>query len=247
MAVTWSVGALAWRFACVSFSGGPRGVLSYIHTLLRLRRRARTLAALPYLALFVLACVGTPLALLVPFGLWYVCFVVVVRSPVACGSLLSFTCGCPSYHTSFRVDGLESICGWSGGGLVLVAVICSAVGTLVCGGSLVPLPSLAPLDYTLLCLRRFIQRACMGIPLGRLAPAGALACVLWCGVPFVFFRVALWVWGPPSPCCFHTPCLPHGVRVLCVRGMCGRALLLVAARLLFCFPRALRATAPFLP
>ena len=94
MVVTWSVGALACRFACVSFSGGPRCVFSYIHTLLRLRRRARTLAHL------------------VPLGLWYVFFVAVVCTPVACGSLLSFTCGCPSCHTSFRVDGLESICGW---------------------------------------------------------------------------------------------------------------------------------------
>ena len=111
MAVTWSVGALAWRFACVSFGGGPLCVLSYIHTLLRVRRRARTLAPLPYLALFVLACVGIPLAHLVPLGLWYVCFVAVVCSPVACGSRLSFACGCPSYHTSFRVDGLESIHG----------------------------------------------------------------------------------------------------------------------------------------
>ena len=64
MAVTWSVGALAWLFSCVSFSGGPRCVPSYIHTFWRLQRRARALAPLPYLALFALACVGTPLALL---------------------------------------------------------------------------------------------------------------------------------------------------------------------------------------
>ena len=111
MAVSWSVGALAWRFVCVSFGGGPRCVLSYIHTLLRLRRRARTLAPLPYLALFVLARVGIPVAHLVPLGLWYVRFVAAVCSPVACGSLLLFVCGCPSYHTSFRVDGVESIRG----------------------------------------------------------------------------------------------------------------------------------------
>ena len=110
--VTWFVGALAWRFACVSFRGGPGCVLSYIHTLLRLRRQARTLAPLPHLALFVLACVGIPLAQAVPFGLWYMCFAALVCSLVACSSLLPFTCGCPSYHTSFRVGGLESIRGW---------------------------------------------------------------------------------------------------------------------------------------
>ena len=39
---------------------------------------------------------------------WYVCFVAVVRPPVACGSLLLVTYGCPSYHASFlRVNGLE--------------------------------------------------------------------------------------------------------------------------------------------
>ena len=90
VAVTWSVGALAWRFACVSFSSGRCYVLSYMHTFWRLRRRARTLAPLPYLVLFALACVGIPLALLVSLGLRCVSSVAVVRSPVACGSLLSF-------------------------------------------------------------------------------------------------------------------------------------------------------------
>ena len=47
------------------------------------------------------------------------------------------------------------------------------------------------LSYTLLFLRPFTRRAGMGIPLGCLVPAGALACFSWCGVPFVFFRVAL--------------------------------------------------------
>ena len=47
------------------------------------------------------------IALLVPSGLWYVCLVAAVRSPVACGSLLSLTCRCPSYHASFRAGGLE--------------------------------------------------------------------------------------------------------------------------------------------
>ena len=120
MAVTSSVGALVWRFACVLFGGGPLCVVSYIHTLFRLRRRARTLAPSPYVALFVLVCVGIPLTHPMPLGLWYVCLVAVVCSPVACGSPLFFACGCPSYHTSFRVDGLESIRGLYGGRLVLV-------------------------------------------------------------------------------------------------------------------------------
>ena len=111
MAVTWSLGALAWRFACAFISGSPCGVLSYIHTLLRLRRRARSLAPLAYLALFVLACVGIPLAHVVPLGLWHVFFVALVCSPVAVGSFLRFLCGCPSYHTSFCTDSLESIRG----------------------------------------------------------------------------------------------------------------------------------------
>ena len=65
-----------------------------------------------YQSLFALACLGIPLGHLVPLGLWYVCFVPALCSSVACGSLLLCTCGCPSYHTSFRVDGLESINGW---------------------------------------------------------------------------------------------------------------------------------------
>ena len=99
--------------------------------------------------------------------------------------------------------------------MALVAVSCPAAGTSVCRGSLV----VGLLGYTLLCLRRFTRCACTGIPLGSLAPAGALACVLWCGVPLVFFRVALGVWGPSSPCCFHRPRLSHGAPVLCLRGM----------------------------
>ena len=66
VAVTWSVGALAWRSACLFFGGGPRCVLSYsihgpsIHTSLRLRRRVRTLAPSSYLALFSASvCVHT--------------------------------------------------------------------------------------------------------------------------------------------------------------------------------------------
>ena len=43
-----------------------------------------------------------------PGCLSYLCFVAVVRPPVACGSLLLATYGCPSYHASFlRANGLE--------------------------------------------------------------------------------------------------------------------------------------------
>ena len=52
--------------------------------------------AIPCLCL--LARVGIPLALFVPSGLWFVCLVAVVCSPVACGSLLSVSWGCSSYH-----------------------------------------------------------------------------------------------------------------------------------------------------
>ena len=65
---------------------------------------------------------------------------------------------------------------------MLVAVICSAAGTLVCGGSRVYVPALALLDYTLLCWRPFVRRACMGIPLGRLAPAGSSRFRLLCAL-----------------------------------------------------------------
>ena len=41
----------------------------------------------------MLACVGIPLALFVPSGLWFVCLVAAVCSPVACGSRLSVSRG----------------------------------------------------------------------------------------------------------------------------------------------------------
>ena len=105
--VTWSVNTLAWRFACVSFSGGPYCVPSCIHTFWRLQLRATALVSLTHLSLLALGFVGIPLALLLSLGLWCVCFVAVVRSPVVCGSLLWFTCGCPSYHTSFCAVGVR--------------------------------------------------------------------------------------------------------------------------------------------
>ena len=43
----------------------------------------------------------TLLVLFVPSGLWFVCLVAVVCSPVTCGSLLSVLWGCLSYHHFF--------------------------------------------------------------------------------------------------------------------------------------------------
>ena len=96
VAITWSVGALATQFACFSISGGPWCVLSYIHTFWRLRRLSD-----PWVCGHT-SC--SPCAL----GFVVCVFVVaVVHSSVACGSLLSVSCGCPSYHASFRAGGLE--------------------------------------------------------------------------------------------------------------------------------------------
>ena len=53
--------------------------------------------AMPCLCMLV--CVGIqPLALLVPSGLWFVCLVAVVCSPLVFGSLLTVSSGCSSYH-----------------------------------------------------------------------------------------------------------------------------------------------------
>ena len=53
VAVTWSVGALAPQFACVSISGGPWCVLSYIHTFSALAAFVGPLRVREYLLLFV--------------------------------------------------------------------------------------------------------------------------------------------------------------------------------------------------
>ena len=85
-------------FACVSISGGPLRVLFcfFTHTFWRLRRLSDPggcgYTSCSSCALGVVVCVFV---------------VAVVRSPVACGSLLSVPCGCPSYHASFRAGGLE--------------------------------------------------------------------------------------------------------------------------------------------
>ena len=133
-----------------------------------------------------------------------------------------------------------------------MAVICSAAGTLVCGGSLVSLPAVALLDYTLLCLRRFVRRACMGIPLGRSAPVGSSLLRVFCGVVCLLcFSVLRFVFGGPRPLVAftHLPCLMAFASYTCGgrAGGGGRALFVVTARSLWCFfLRALRAPVPSL-
>ena len=94
--VTWSVDTLAPRFACFPISGGPWCVLSYICTFWRLQRLSD-----PCVCGYT-SCSSCALGFVV-----CVFLVAMVRSRVACGSLLSVTCGCPSYHASFRAGGLE--------------------------------------------------------------------------------------------------------------------------------------------
>ena len=97
MALSRSAGALAWR-RCVLRSLSPSLVLP---SSWRLRRRRSGSCFLAIPCLCMLARVGIPLALFVPSGLWFVCLVGVVCSPVACGSLLSVSWGCSSYHHFF--------------------------------------------------------------------------------------------------------------------------------------------------
>ena len=136
-----------------------------------------------------------------------------------------------------------------GGGLVLAAISWSA-GTLVCGCSLVSLPALALLDYTLLCLRRLIRHACTGIPLDRWAPVGSwllrvffgVLCLLW------FFVLRVVFGGPGYRVAFtHLPCLMAFASHVCGgrAGGGGRALLVAGARSVLCFlPRSLRTSVP---
>ena len=148
----------------------------------------------------------------------------VVYSPVACGSYLPFACGCPSFHT-FSPFGRPGECtsiverrrGHHGGYLFGGGHV--GVGWYACVPS-----GVGPLGLYLAVLAA-VRTTCVHWHTSWLLRARgliALACVLWCGVPFVFFRVALCVWGPSSPCCFHTPSLSHGVRIPYVRGTCGR-------------------------
>ena len=145
-----------------------------------------------------------------------------MRSPVACGALLLVTCGCPSYHASFRAGGLEYReyrmhtwavgrrrgargGGWFGGGLF--------IPWRACGGSLG------------VCVHGHTSCVCF---------------MVFHGFP-VFSCGALRLGGLFSLMLSHT--LSHGVLVLCVRGMlagvpscwwwCGRCVL----SLVRCAPR----------
>ena len=101
--------------------------------------------------------------------------------------------------------------------------------------------------YTLLCLRRLTRRV----------RAWAYLVAAWCPRALLrvfhdvvcsslFFRVAVCVWGVSPPGGFHTPCLSHGVLVICVsdmivgvlscwwwRGRCALSLMRCAPRLPF--------------
>ena len=137
-------------------------------------------------------CAGIPLALLVPLGMWYMCFVAVVRSPVACGSLLSVTCGCPSYHASFlRADGLEyrerrthtwvvgRRRGARGGGLFGGGYVSLCIPCCACGGS----HGVRAWAYLMAAWR----------PRALLHVFHVVVCLC------LLFRVALCVWGVSSP------------------------------------------------
>ena len=176
VAVTWLVGALAPRFVCVSISGisgGPCCVLSYTHTFWRLRRLPRTfvgpLRVRAYLLLFLCPWVCGMCVLWQWCALrWRVVPSFRLRAGVPHTMLLS------SVRTAYSLESIESIRGWLGGGVVLVAVVCWVAGS-------------SPCLYLVVLAAVHTACACMGIPHGRLAPAGTLACVSWCGVPFSFF------------------------------------------------------------
>ena len=142
-----------------------------------------------------------------------------------------------------------------------MAIICAVAGTLVCGGSLVSLSALALLDYTLLWLRRFVQLGAWAYVLAAWHPWAHCSCVclvVWCAF-CVFLCCALCFWTLVPLLLSHTflvswrlPPMRAGdvraaVGVLSCLGNDGRALLIVTARLLWCFfPRALRTPVPSL-
>ena len=101
-------GCFSWRFfgprvrwrggvVCVLRSRSPS--LVYLPSW-RLRVRARIPAPSPYLSCVCMRvwCGHTILALFTPSGLWFARLMVVVCSPVACGSLSRVSLGCPSHH-----------------------------------------------------------------------------------------------------------------------------------------------------
>ena len=97
--------------------------------------------------------------------------------------------------------------------MMLVAVVCSVAGT-------------SPCFYLVVLAAAHTACACMGVPCGRLAPAGTLACVSWCGVPFfVFPCVALCLGGLSPLMLSHTLLVswrPRPMRAGIIAGLLSR-------------------------
>ena len=207
--------------ACVSIRGGP----CCVH---------------PYLLLFAAAymCAGIPLALLVPLGACGTC-VLWRRCALRCCVVPSIWLHTGVPHTMLlscvrtaqSVESIECVREWLGGGLVLVAVVRSLVGT-------------SPCLYLVVRAAAPTACACMDIPHG-LASAGTFACVSWCGVPFFIFPCGALRFGGLFPLSLsHTllvPWLPCPMRA---GDSSGCALLLVVAWRLCPLPRVLT-SAPF--
>ena len=97
----------------------------------------------------------------------------------------------------------------------------------------------SPCLYLVVHAAAFTACACMDIPHG-LAPAGTLACVSWCGVPFSIFPCGALRLGGLFPLTLsHTLLVPWLPCPMCAGDSSGRALLLVVAWPLCFFPRAL--------
>ena len=165
------------------------------------------------------------------------CFVAVVRSPVACGSLLPVTCGCPSYHASFRAGGLElrehrkhtRLVGRRpgahggclfGGGYISLFIPCCA-----CGGS------------AGVCLHWHTSW-----PLG--ARGHSCVCfMMWCAFPcFFVWRFVFWL---KANLLSHTLLVSWRPRPMRAGDDSRCALSLVLARPMCSFPRALCTSASF--
>ena len=202
--------------ACVSICGG-------------------TCCVHPYLLLFAAAymCAGIPLALLVPLAacgtcvLWRWCALrwrVVPSFWLHTG--VSHTMPLSSVRRAWSLESMECVREWLGGNVVLVAVVCSVVGTSPC--SYLVVHAAAPT----LC-------ACMDIPHG-LASVGTFACVSWCGVPLFIFLCGALRWGGLfSLSLSHTLLLPWLPCPMRAGNSSGCALLLVVAWQLCPFARAL--------
>ena len=166
--------------------------------------------------------------------------VAVVSSPVACGSLLSVTCGCPSCHASFRAGGLEyrehRMHTWAvgrrrgahGGGLFGGGYVSLFIPWRACGGS----HGVCVHGHTSwllgarghFCVRFMVFHGFPVFPCGALRSGGLFPLML-------SHTLTLLVSWRPRP--------------MRAGDVSGRALLLVVVRPLCPFPRALRTSAPF--